>query len=133
MPWILVMVDGLFCVVFILYFRTAIYNATNHPIPVHPNSQLYIRIHAVAVLFFLFWRANHAGAKIIVIIMIMANIYLTYKKIKFIQFIFYKSGGVFCPPYTLFTHIINRILPICPVLLRYEPIGCILPCGRCVT
>ena len=79
------MVDGLFCVVFILYFRTAIYNATNHPIPVHPNSQLYMRIHAVAVLFFLFWRANHAGAKIIVVITIIANIYFRYKKIKFTQ------------------------------------------------
>lgn len=72
------------------YFFTAKYNAANQPIPVQPNSQLYMRTHAVIVLFFFVWRANHAGAKAIDTITIIANAYFMHKKIRLGQFIVFK-------------------------------------------
>lgn len=72
------------------YFFTAKYNAANQPIPVQPNSQLYMRTHAVIVLFFFVWRANHAGAKAIDTITIIANAYFIHKKIRPDQFIVFK-------------------------------------------
>ncbi len=82
------------------YFLTVIYKATNQPTPVHPNSQLYTRIHAAAVLFFLFWRPNHAGAKIIATTTATASAYLRYIKTEPNQSIFL-IGGVYIAPLIL--------------------------------
>ncbi len=49
----------------------------------------------------------------------------------------YINGGTFidAPPFPvkLYGRIINHILRICPVLLRYELTGYTLTCGLCVT
>lgn len=61
-----------------------------------------------------------------------ANAYFAYKKTIPDQFIFLIKGAFRFAPRTL-VQIIDHILRLCPVLLRYAPIDYILPYGRCVT
>lgn len=80
-----------------------------------------------------FCRAIHAGAKMIAMVIITHIVYLMISKILMCCSIVMCKKGRFVRPPSLFVVIINHILRICPVLLRYELTGYILPYGLCVT
>lgn len=65
----------------IFYFLDDQNNAHNHPIPVHRNSQLPKRTRIISFLLRPFWRASHAGARMIAnTIAIDAMYFITSKK-----------------------------------------------------
>ena len=110
------------------YFLDDQNSAHSHPIPVHRNSQLPKRTRIISFLLRPCWRASHAGAKNIAIVIAIARMYF---KIKIISIcIFYWGGAVLCPAvFVIVFHILNCY----PILLLCVTIGCTLPFCRCVT
>lgn len=124
------------------YLRTAQYNAHSHPIIDQPNTQLPRRTACICGFPLPFWRAIHDGAKITPNNNNTHIAYLpTSKNISQSTDIavhtLYDKGALFMRPpvFSLFIsdRIINHILRLCPVLLRYELIDCISPYDLYVT
>ena len=63
------------------YFLTDQYRAHSQPTPDHKNSQDPRRTKIMSCLFFLVWRANHAGAQIIISKRYMQIAYFATNKI----------------------------------------------------
>lgn len=70
----------------IFYFLDDQNNAHNHPMPVHRNNQLPKRTRIISFLLRPFWRASHAGARIIANTIAIDTMYFITSK---------NSNGVF--------------------------------------
>ena len=117
------------------YLRVAQNSAHSQPIIDQPKIQLPNLMACISGLPLPFWRATHAGAINTLIVNRTASVYfIINKKLMSCNIFFLRKGGAFgCPPRFHSVMIINHTLRICPVLLRCELTGCILPYGLCVT
>ena len=111
---------AVFCDGFIwkFYFFADQNRAHNHPMPVHKNSQLPRRTNIMSFLARLFWRASHAGAKIIANTIATDATYFIANKI---------SNDIII--FLFIYHTLRRR----PVLLGCAAAGYISPCDLCAT
>ena len=111
------------------YFRTAQNNDHSHPTIDQPKTQLPRRTACISGLPLPFWRATHAGAINIPIVIATHIINFAITNISCNCIILHKKGRRQSPPLSPFVWIIYHIWHLCPVLLLCVITGYILPYG----